>query len=194
MLASRPVIWLWKFRLAMRKLAIFDGDPGLGKSLVTLDLCARVTRGLAFPDGSRPAGPGNVLLFHGEDPAEDVINPRLESLQADRARVFHVYRRRDLGPEPLCFPSHIGLLEQALQQVRPLLVVIDPIMAFLDARVAAGDDASVRRALQPLALLADKHNCVIILARHLNKNPARGTLYRGAGATASGLTPFGSPS
>ena len=67
-------------------------------------------------------------------------------------------------------------------------------MAFLDARVAAGDDASVRRALQPLALLADKHNCVIILLRHLNKNPARGTLYRGAGATASGLTPFGSPS
>ena len=114
-LASRPVIWLWKFRLAMGKLAIFDGDPGLGKPLVTLDLCARVTRGLAFPDGSRPAGPGNVLLFHGEDPAEDVINPRLESLQADRARVFHVYRRRHLGPEPLCFPSHIGLLEQALQ-------------------------------------------------------------------------------
>jgi hypothetical protein len=32
-LASRPVIWLWKFRLAMGKLAIFDGDPGLGKSL-----------------------------------------------------------------------------------------------------------------------------------------------------------------
>ena len=48
-LGSRPVIWLWKFRLAMGKLAIFDGDPGLGKSLVTLDLCARVTRGLAFP-------------------------------------------------------------------------------------------------------------------------------------------------
>ena len=62
-------------------------------------------------------------MFHGEDPAEDVINPRLESLQADRARVFHVYRRRHLGPEPLCFPSHIGLLEQALKQVRPLLVV-----------------------------------------------------------------------
>ena len=61
-LASRPVIWLWKFRLAMGKLAIFDGDPGLGKSLVTLDLCARVTRGLAFPDGSPPAGPGNVRL------------------------------------------------------------------------------------------------------------------------------------
>jgi hypothetical protein len=77
-------------------------------------------------------------VFHGEDPAEDVINPRLESLQADRARVFHVYRRRHLGPEPLCFPSHIGLLEQALQQVRPLLVVIDPIMAFQGKRQNEG--------------------------------------------------------
>ena len=97
-LASRPVIWLWKFRLAMGKLAIFDGDPGLGKSLVTLDLCARVTRGLAFPDGSRPAGPGNVLLFHGEDPAEDVINPRLESLQTDRNREHGGGRGRRARP------------------------------------------------------------------------------------------------
>jgi hypothetical protein len=41
-LASRPVGWLWPGRLALGKLAIVDGDPGLGKSLVTLDLCAPI--------------------------------------------------------------------------------------------------------------------------------------------------------
>ena len=74
-------------------------------------------------------------------PAGQPRRKRHSCAWADRARVFHVYRRRDLSPEPLCFPSHIGLLEQALQLVRPLLVVIEPIMAFLDASVAAGDDA-----------------------------------------------------
>src|SRR5262245_65063804 len=48
-LAPRPVAWLWPGRLALGKLAILDGDPGLGKSLVTLDLCARLSTGQPFP-------------------------------------------------------------------------------------------------------------------------------------------------
>ena len=125
---TRPVVWLWVGRLARGKLAMFDGDPGLGKSFVTLDLCARLTAGRPFPDGSPGHSPSNVLLFHGEDAAEDVVNPRLESLGADRSRVFHVHRRNDFGPEPLCFPAHLDLLEQTLQKIQPSFVVIDPII------------------------------------------------------------------
>ncbi len=40
-IVARPVSWLWPGRLPLGKLAIFDGDPGVGKSLTTLDLCAR---------------------------------------------------------------------------------------------------------------------------------------------------------
>ena len=40
--------WLWPGRLALGSLTMLDGDPGIGKSLITLDLCARVTR-LPFP-------------------------------------------------------------------------------------------------------------------------------------------------
>ena len=49
---TAAVAWLWPGRLALTKLAILEGDPGMGKSLVALDLCARVTRGGLFPDGS----------------------------------------------------------------------------------------------------------------------------------------------
>ena len=35
----RPVNWLWRFQLAAGKLAMLDGDPREGKSMVTLDLC-----------------------------------------------------------------------------------------------------------------------------------------------------------
>ena len=37
------VRWLWSGRLPLGKLAVLDGDPGLGKSTVTLDIAARVT-------------------------------------------------------------------------------------------------------------------------------------------------------
>src|SRR5215217_4281785 len=52
------VSWLWPSWLALGKLALVDGDPGLGKSAMTLDLAARVSAGMAFPDGAEcePAG------------------------------------------------------------------------------------------------------------------------------------------
>lgn len=57
-LESRPISLLWPGRLALGKLAMLDGDPGLGKSLVTLDLCARLSKGRTLPDGA--AGPRMV--------------------------------------------------------------------------------------------------------------------------------------
>src|SRR5438105_2373038 len=44
-IVARPISWLWPGRLPLGKLAILDGDPGVGKSLVTLDLCARLSTG-----------------------------------------------------------------------------------------------------------------------------------------------------
>jgi hypothetical protein len=44
-LVPEPVTWLWPGWLAAGKLAVLDGDPGQGKSLVTLDLAARLSRG-----------------------------------------------------------------------------------------------------------------------------------------------------
>jgi hypothetical protein len=48
-LESRPIDWLWPGWLALGKLALLDGDPGLGKSLVALDLSARLSTGRARP-------------------------------------------------------------------------------------------------------------------------------------------------
>jgi hypothetical protein len=56
-IVARPVDWLWPGRLPLGKLAILDGDPGVGKSLVTLDLCARLSTGRPFPDGGPGPGP-----------------------------------------------------------------------------------------------------------------------------------------
>ncbi len=48
----KPITWLWPGRIARGKFSIIAGDPGLGKSLVTLDMTARVSRGRAWPDCS----------------------------------------------------------------------------------------------------------------------------------------------
>jgi len=48
------VSWLWPGRFPRGKLSRIIGDPGQGKSCVTMDMAARVSRGLDWPDGGRP--------------------------------------------------------------------------------------------------------------------------------------------
>jgi hypothetical protein len=180
--APRPLEWLWPGRLARGKLAIIDGDPGLGKSLVTLDLCARLTRGRPFPDGT-PAPVGSVVIVNCEDGVADTIRPRLDALGADLGRV-HLFRGRvEAGFEQLpSFPRDLARLERAIREVGAVLVVIDPIMVFFDETVCTGNDQSVRQALAPLARLAEETGCVILLVRHLNKTGGGKAVYRGGGS------------
>jgi hypothetical protein len=182
-LTPQAIDWLWPFRLAVGKLAILDGDPGLGKSLLALDLCARLSTGRPFPDQAAGIGPAPALILNGEDGAEDTIRPRLTALGADLERVFVLRRRPGPAHEPLRLPTHTDFLAGALAHTRARLVVIDPIMAFLEPGVVTGSDQSVRRALYPLACLAEEYRCVILLIRHLNKAVNLRALYRGGGST-----------
>jgi len=81
-LTSRPVSWLWPGRLALGKLAMLDGDPGLGKSLLALDLCARLSTGRPFPDDQPGSGVGSSIVLNAEDSAQDTTRPRLQALGA----------------------------------------------------------------------------------------------------------------
>jgi hypothetical protein len=180
-LTPRPVEWLWPGCLPLGSLAILDGDPGLGKSLVTIDLCARLTTGQPFPDGAASPGPAAVILLYEEDP-ENIMLARMRIAGTDMARAFPWPHDADPGPPML--PSEIACLDQVLNETHAKLVIIDPIVAFLDPSVNISSHASVHRALKPLLRLAEKHRCVILLVRHLNKRSGDHALYRGGGSIA----------
>ena len=42
--------WLWQGRIPLGTITLLDGDPGLGKSLLLLDLIAPTTTGWPMPD------------------------------------------------------------------------------------------------------------------------------------------------
>jgi len=176
-LTPTRVQWLWPGRLALGHLAIFDGDPGLGKSLVTLDLCARITTGRPFPDGAPGVDPASVIVLNAEDGARDTIHGRLRAAGADLGRV-HVFERGQ-GEALLRLPGRLADLEDVVARTAARYVVLDPIMSFLDAGVNVASDPRVRAALAPLADLADRRRCVIQMVRHLNKGAGKNALYRG---------------
>src|SRR6266581_2746306 len=83
---SEQLHWLWEKRIPRAKLTTLDGDPGLGKSLLTLDLAARITTGRPMPDGT-PGVQGSVILIAPEAAATDTIKPRVEAAGGDPSNI-----------------------------------------------------------------------------------------------------------
>jgi AAA domain len=181
-LTERSVGWLWRGRIPLGKLTILDGDPGMGKSVLTLDICARATTGRPFPGDVPAIGPVNVLVLNAEDDNEDTVKPRLRVMGADLDRVFGPHEEGAGLTEPWRFPADTAQLEKTLQRTQARLVVIDPIVAFLERSILSSNDQSVRRALLPLAVLARRYQCAILLVRHLNKRASLRAAYRGGGS------------
>ena len=172
-----PVRWLWEPYLARGKLAVLDGDPGTGKSLVVVDLAARLSRGGTMPNGPvRFGARETVLLLNAEDDARDTIRPRVLAAGGDPKRV-RVFAAPGIGMNrPPQFPQDFAQLEAAVRETRPALVVIDPLPAFFPA-----DLYSLSRALLPFADLADETGTCVLLVRHLRKAGGANPLYRGLG-------------
>lgn len=183
------VRWLWKGWLAFGKVTVLDGDPGVGKSTVICNLIARHTTEKGFPGTTGPDEPGSALIITVEDGIADTIRPRLEVAGADLDRVTVLQTFRVYDPDTGLYIDHIPSLpddiqtiEQALWESEVTLLVIDPLMAHLSGAVNSHRDQDVRRALAPLAKMADTLGVAVIVVRHLNKMPGGNPLYRGGGS------------
>lgn len=183
---AQEIAWLWPSRFPLRKPSLLVGDPGLGKSMITLDMAARVTRELPWPDGSGAAPRGSVILLSAEDDAADTIRPRLEAAGADCSRVYIIeaVRRVKGGTRSFCLTEDLALLAAEIERLGDvLLVVVDPISAYL-GDVDTHVNAAVRGILAPLAELAGKYGPCVLAVSHLNKSGGGAAVYRVTGSLA----------
>jgi hypothetical protein len=73
-------------------------------------------------------------------------------------------------------------LEKAIRQTKAILVILDPLTAVLGYNIDSSRDQGVREVFTPLANLAERTNCAILIIRHLKKGTSDNLLYRGAGS------------
>jgi len=169
------IAWLWPGRIAIGKLTMISGDPGLGKSFLTCDLAARITTGALWPvDNLQRAPQGCVVMLNCEDELADTIRPRLDAHGADVERVVAIRAIRQSSQpsreRPFDLSRDITALEQTIEQLDDCkLVVIDPITAYLGPHTDSHKNAEVRAVLAPLADLAARRKVAIVAISHLNK-------------------------
>ena len=183
---AKPVAWLWPGRFALGKITLLTGEGGVGKSMLTCDMAARISKGTAFPDGAS-CQIGDSFFIGSEDGAEDTVRPRLDAAGANVDRVHLIRGPKPEGEEyasPIDLSRHIGKLDTLLANYpEAKLVVIDPIMDYLGAATNSDRATDVRRVLSPLRSLAERHQVAIVAMNHLNK-AGKGSKNRSLGSGA----------
>ncbi len=197
------VEWLWRDRVPLGMLTLFSGDPKLGKSLATISMIARLTRGLGLPGDPADMAAGSALLLSAEDDRARTLTPRLTAAGADMTKVHFlssIVSREDPVAAGLRGDSEGGTVEWTptlvYHDLRAIeewarergdcrLIVIDPVTAYL-GECDDHRNSDLRAVLTLLKEMAERLNVAIVLVTHHNKSVATGAngKYRVLGSIA----------
>ncbi|MBT9140977.1 MAG: hypothetical protein DDT30_01563 [Dehalococcoidia bacterium] len=169
------VSWLWFPYIPLGKLTLLEGDPGIGKSWVSLAVATGVSLGQGLP-GAESQEPQAVVLASAEDGLGDTIRPRLDAMGANVANIHAIDGTLTFDDGGLL------MLENFIQMRHPALVILDPLVAYLGATVDLHRANETRAVMAKLADIAEKYRCAILAIRHLTKGGALKPIYRGLGS------------
>lgn len=172
----QEVMWLWKPYIPSGKVTIIQGDPGEGKTTLVLAIASAITIGGELPFDSNGRFKSVVIYQTAEDGLGDTIKPRLIASGADCAKVIVI----DESEDALSLID--DRIEKAIIETGAKMFIIDPLQAYLGAKVDMHRANEVRPVFKKLANVADRTGCAIVIIGHMNKNSGLKSAYRGLGS------------
>ena len=169
------VDWLWFPYIPLGKLTLLEGDPGVGKSWVSLAIATAVSLGEGLP-GTEAVEAAKVVLASAEDGLGDTIRPRLDAMGADVRQIHAIKGTLDFGN------SGLAILEEYIETEKPSLVIVDPLVAYIGVRVDIHRANETRAVMAKLADMTERHGCAVLAIRHLTKGGTLKPIYRGLGS------------
>lgn len=174
----RRVEWLWDHRWPIGAVTIVAGIGGMGKSQIAIDKIAALSR------GELEGPPANTLLITAEDTAAEVVVPRLIVSNAVRERVTLLELGRDLSlPRDL----ENGKLRELVEQSACKLLVLDPLMAFIDSNhIDTHKVSDVRHMLANITAIANARNVAVVAILHFHKGENSNIIHQFSGSAGFG--------
>jgi hypothetical protein len=168
----RPVEWIWEGRIPCNKLTLIEGPAESGKSLLAIDLAARLTRGAPMPGQSEPdLELEQVVILSRQDDLHDTILPRVRraggSLDAFSS-VSNIGRRTEDDDDVfekrrgLKLPADFQFVEEAMEFACGHMLLVDPLANFcrsahdFQRTIELLDDMASRMSIPILATLPAK--------------------------------------
>ena len=113
-IVREEIQWLFAGYAAKGKITGLSGEPGCGKSVISIDWAARYSTGRGWPDKPLQA-PGKVLIFATEDNASDTILPRFLAAGGNPTKLYRIRLEGDYG---FYFddPKHLDILRAVTEQ------------------------------------------------------------------------------
>ncbi len=170
------VEWLWYPYIPFGKLTIIHGDGGEGKTTLILQLAALLSRGEKLPCDNTEREPIKVIYQTAEDGLGDTIKPRLLAGNADCSQIKVI----DESEATLTMLDE--RIEKAIVETGARALILDPVQAYIGAKVDMNRANEVRAVLSQLGRIAGQYRCAIILVGHLNKAQGNKSNYRGLGS------------
>jgi len=173
--------WLWEPYIPFGRLTMLGGDPGSGKSFITAAITAMVSQGGSLPgDKEEAREPMNVLMLSVEDDPADTLRPRLRALGANLTKI--VFSTEDIVLDT----EGLQAIREMIRDSNAKLAILDPIVAFLGAKMDMNRANEVRTVMKGLARIAKEENVAILIVRHNRKEGTNGStgkaIYSGMGS------------
>jgi hypothetical protein len=163
--AARRITWLEESLIPSAMLTGLLAPGGTVKGLYGIHLAAKLAQREL-----------STLFLASEDALDYIIRPRFEAAGCDGRLALALSAGDETGPRELHFPSDLPVLAEAIAAVSPALVIIDPILSYVEDRLDLAKNNQMRSILQPLIALARESGTAIVPVYHTGKDRSRGAI------------------
>lgn len=171
------VKWLWYPYIPLGKITIMQGNSGIGKTMLALNIAAALSNGEPLPGDTEPREPVNIIYNTAEDGLGDTIKPRLLAAGADCSRINTINERVNT------VTMTDERIEKCVLELGAKLLILDPIQAYLGAKIDMNKANEVRPIFAQLGRVAEDNECSIVLIGHQGKNQMYSELQSLLGST-----------
>ena len=164
---------VWRY-MPKGQINVLAGDGGAGKTTIWCGLAAAASNGMrAFfeeevinPFEPERKEPQKVIFFSSEDSLECTLKARLRKAGANLDNIYSA-SLKDERFSQIKFNS--PLLKDLIKDVKPALVIFDPIQAFIPPDIQMGQRNAMRNCLNPLIGLGEEYGTTFLIVVHTNK-------------------------
>lgn len=171
----KEIDWLWEPFIPFSMITIMEGDPGVGKSFLAMQLAAQISIGGELPKGQK-LDRGRVLYLSAEDDAAYTIRPRIDAMGGDPTRI------RVQGDFLSLDKDGLEALMREVKRKPPDLLILDPLFAYVPSSQDMYKPNVIRQLLSFLKDIAEAGDTAVLIVRHLTKAKHDKAIYRGGGS------------